>query len=75
MRFGASRSQLYDAQKTARGRWDETADAWTDQTRRDFGDRVWEPLDQRVVDVLRGIDQLSSIFAQVRQECEFRPEE
>lgn len=71
MRFGASRSQLYDAQKTARARWDATADVWADDTRREFAERVWEPLDLMVTDVLRGVDQLSAIFAQVRAECEF----
>ena len=34
MRFGASRSQLYDAQKTARARWDATEDVWADATRK-----------------------------------------
>lgn len=73
MRFGASRSQLYDAQKTARARWEAAAEAWNDSTRRDFEEQVWEPLDAQTSDVLRAIDQLSSLFTQVRQDCEFNP--
>lgn len=73
MRFGATRSQLYDAQKTARHRWDDTADTWDDIARREFDEQVWQPLDQTVTDVLRAVDQLTGLFAQVRQECEFTP--
>lgn len=73
MRFGTTRSQLYDAQKTARGRWDDTADAWNDVARREFDEQVWQPLDQAVTDVLRAVDQLTGLFAQVRSECEFTP--
>jgi hypothetical protein len=71
MRFGASRSQLYDAQKTARVKWDGTLDVWNDQARQDFQEKVWEPMDQYVSDVLRSVDQLTALFSQVRAECEF----
>ncbi len=73
MRFGASRSQLYDAQKTARARWESAAEAWNDASRQDFEEHVWVPLDAQVSDVLRAIDQLSVLFTQVRQDCEFNP--
>lgn len=73
MKFGANRSQLYDAQKTARARWESTADAWHDDARRDFEEQVWEPLDGLVSDALRAVDQLTVLFTQVRQECEFNP--
>jgi hypothetical protein len=72
MRFGASRSQLYDAQKTARARWEATAELWDDIARREFEEKVWEPLDRHVSDVLRAVDQLSVAFAQIRHECEFQ---
>jgi hypothetical protein len=71
MRFGASRSQLYDAQKTARARWDATEEVWADATRKDFDEQTWVPLDRAVTDVLRAVDQLGVLFAQIRQECEF----
>ena len=74
MRFGACRSQLYDGQKTARSHWEETAELWTDSTRKNFGEKVWEPLDQMVTDLLRGVDQLTTLFAEIRDECEYRPE-
>jgi len=73
MKFGASRSQLYDSQKTARLRWDSTEETWTDVTRQEFEEQLWTPLDQHVSNVLRAVDQLTSLFAQVRQECEFNP--
>ena len=71
MRFGTTRSQIYDAQKTARAKWDAAADEWDDQVRRDHGEGVVDPLDRAVSDTLRAIDQLSVLFTQIRAECEF----
>ncbi|MFM8271711.1 MAG: hypothetical protein ACKODX_05180 [Gemmata sp.] len=71
MKFGATRSQIYDAQKTARAKWLETFDTWDDAVHAEHGERVVEPLDRAVSDALRAIDQLSALFAQIRQECEF----
>ena len=71
MRFGATRSQIYDAQKTARAKWDATQDAWDDEVRRKHGETVIEPLDVAVSDALRAIDQLAVLFTQIRQDCEF----
>ncbi len=70
MRVGATRSQIYDAQKTARGRWEATEAAWDDAVRREFDEKYMEPLDQLVNDGLRAIDQLSVLFGQIRRECE-----
>jgi hypothetical protein len=70
MRFGATRSQIYDAQKTARARWDATAADWDDAVRREHGEKVVGPLDDAVSDALRAIDQLAVIFTQIRHECE-----
>ena len=71
MRFGTTRSQIYDAQKTASAHWNATEDDWTDQVRRDHAEAVWEPLDLTVADTLRAVDQLTVLFAQIRSECEF----
>jgi hypothetical protein len=71
MRFDTTRSQVYDAQKTARAHWSATAEEWDDQVRREHGETVWEPLDQNVSDTLRAIDQLSVLFSQIRTECEY----
>ena len=71
MKFGASRSQLYDAQKTARARWDFVTETWSDASRVEFEEATWQPLDQMATDALRGIDQLSVMITQIRQECEF----
>ena len=71
MRFGTTRSQIYDAQKTAQAHWRAATDAWDYATRREHDESVWSPLDQTVSDTLRAIDQLSVLFSQVRNECEF----
>jgi hypothetical protein len=74
MRFGTTRSQIYDAQKVARAKWDATADEWDDTVRREHGEKVVEELDAAVSDTLRAIDQLATLFTQVRQECEYQPD-
>ena len=69
MRFGTTRSQIYDAQKTARAHWSATGDEWDDEVRFAHAEVVWEPIDQTVGDTLRAIDQLSVVFTQIRNEC------
>ena len=71
MRFGTTRSQIYDAQKTARVKWDVTGDHWDDSVRREHGENVVDELDKNVSNILRAIDQLSTLFVQIRQECEY----
>jgi hypothetical protein len=71
MKFGTTRSQIYDAQKSARAKWLATGDEWDDGVRREHGERVVDELDKTVSDVLRAIDQLATVFVQIRQECEF----
>jgi hypothetical protein len=72
MKFGASRSQLYDAQKTARAKWDFVLDVWTDSRKTEFEEKTWAPLDAQVGEYLRAVDQLAVIFTQVRSECAFQ---
>ncbi len=71
MRVGANRSQLFDAQKSARAHWELVQDVWDDVARREFDEKTWQPLDRHVSDLLRAIDQLSVMFTQIRNECEF----
>lgn len=73
MRFGTTRSQIYDAQKTARAKWDATGDEWDDTVRREHGETIVEELDKSVSNILRAIDQLATLFTQIRQECEYQP--
>lgn len=70
MRVGASRSQIYDGQKVARGRWEQVQSVWDDPVKQEFEEKIWEPIDKFVSDALRAIDQLSVVFNQVRRECE-----
>jgi len=71
MRFGTTRSQIYDAQKTARVKWANTESDWDDAVRREHGERVVDELDKAVSETLRAIDLLTTLFVQIRQECEF----
>ncbi len=71
MRFGTTRSQIYDAQKTARAHWAATEADWDDAVRREHGERVVEPLDAAVSEVLRAVDLLTTLFVQIREECEY----
>jgi hypothetical protein len=71
MKFGATRSQIYDAQKSARAKWAATGDEWDDAVRREHGEKVVDELDRSVSNVLSAVDQLSTLFVQIRQECEF----
>jgi len=73
MRFGTTRSQIYDAQKTARAKWNATGDDWDDAVRREHGENIVDELDKAVSDTLRAIDQLATLFVQIRQECEYQP--
>jgi acyl transferase domain-containing protein len=72
VKFGASRSQLYDAQKTARLKWDGVSELWHDDASRDFQETLWDPLDAQVSEVLRSVDQVSTLFARIRSDCEFQ---
>ena len=72
MKFGASRSQLYDAQKTARAKWEVATETWDDDARRRHAEAVVEPLAQLVTHVLRAVDQLGVLFTDVRQSVEYQ---
>ena len=74
MKFGASRSQLYDAQKTARAHWQVAAETGGDDARLSHEEKVWLPWDEQASKVLRAVDQLAVLFVQIRQECEFNDE-
>ncbi len=71
MKFGASRSQLYDAQKTARAHWLAATETWNDEAQQTHDEKVWQPWDDAASKVLRAVDQLSVVFVQIRQECEY----
>ena len=73
MRFGSSRSLIYDAQMSARARFDVACEVWGDLTRHHFDDTVWQPLDALTSEALRGIDQLTVVLTQARHECEYTP--
>jgi hypothetical protein len=43
---------------------------WDDEVSREHGEQVVEELDRAVSETLRAIDLLSTLFVQIRQECE-----
>jgi hypothetical protein len=71
MKFGTTRSQIYDAQKSANAKWRATEDDWDDAVRREHGEQVVDELDKAVSETLRAVDLISTLFNQIRQECEF----
>ncbi len=71
MKFGASRSQLYDAQKTARAHWLAATETWNDEARQSHEEKAWLPWNDQASKVLRAVDQLAVLFTQIRQECEY----
>ena len=71
MKFGATRSQIFDAQKTTAAKWYTACQDWDDAVRREHGEQVVEELDRAVSETLRAIDLLATMFVQIRQECEF----
>ena len=71
MKFGTTRSQIYDAQKSTAAKWQATEDEWDDAVRREHGEQVVDELDKAVSEALHAIDLISTLFTQIRQECEY----
>jgi hypothetical protein len=71
MKVGASRSQIDDAHKTLRAKWQATAEVWDDGVKVEFEERIGEPLDRATTELLRAIDHVAVTFGQIRAECEF----
>ena len=69
MKTEAARGRLYDALQTLQNRWNEVEIHWNDQVRREFEDKIGEPLNMLSEDALRAIDRLSQIFSLARREC------
>jgi len=69
MNLTTGRTQLNSALKTLRLHWEETKEVWTDAVRRDFEEEFFVPLEQEVQTTLRGIDRLSQIVGEMRQQC------
>jgi len=70
MTFGANRGQLDDAQKVARAHWANATEKWNDTTQKQHEEEIIVPLDDQVTQLLRAVDQLTQVIAQVRRACE-----
>lgn len=69
MRIEAGRGRLYDALKQLRRRWEDVEPLWTDSVRREFEEKILEPLNLIADEALRAMDRLAQVFGQVRREC------
>ena len=69
MKTDAGRGRLYDALVQLQHRWADVEPHWDDQVRREFEEKIGEPLTQLTEDALRAIDRLTQVFRQARQEC------
>jgi len=72
VRLDAGRSKLYTALKDLTARWEQVRDTWDDSQRRDFEERVWEPLVRMSEDAMRGMDALAQVLTTMRNDCEGR---
>ncbi len=72
MIFGANRGQLDDAQKVARVQWEQVCEHWSDPVQRQHREAIIEPLDHQVSHVLRSVDQLITVIANMRREIDFQ---
>ena len=60
---------LYDALKTLQAHWDRAQDVWQDQTRAEFTEQTWEPLEDHAKATLQAIERLALVFGQLKGDC------
>jgi hypothetical protein len=70
MRVDAGRGKLYDALKQVLHHWDEVDPHWSDQVRKEFEEKMWEPMVGMSEEVLRAMDRLRQVFTQCKNECQ-----
>lgn len=68
--LGPGGGQLREALKILQAKWDETADWWTDDKRREFEQDYVAPIEPRARITLERLNRLSQMFQQARKECE-----
>jgi hypothetical protein len=61
--------ELSAALKNLRVLWEQTQTAWDDIVRHDFEANYWAPLEGQLMSVLRAMERLAPVLAQVRREC------
>lgn len=62
-------SELHNALKLLRLRWEETKPLWADEVRADFEENTWEPLDDQVVAAVRSVERLDRVLGDMQQDC------
>lgn len=69
MSLDTGRYQLYSTYKTLKERWEATEEHWQDNVRREFTEKYWDLLEQKVRAALSAIDRLTQVMVRARQEC------
>lgn len=66
----SGRGKLYSSLKDLRLRWDDTEKIWDDEIRRNFEEKLFEPLVQHCQAAIRAMDRVSQLMAEVQNDCE-----
>jgi hypothetical protein len=69
MSLNAAWTELNEALKALRLRWDAVQPDWQDSVRDHFEANHWDPLEAQVVAALRAMDRLSPILIRAQREC------
>ena len=69
MSLSVAKTNLVDALKQFRLRWDKIKDTWDDEARRKFEKDFIEGLEPRVVAAAKGLDHVTELLAQVKRDC------
>lgn len=69
MSIQVSQANLVDAHKQLRTRWLHIRQSWSDDAARQFEKEFIEPLEQRVLAAVRGLDHVAETMAQARRDC------
>lgn len=63
-------TQLQEAMKKLRLRWQETSLHWNDAVQREFEEQFQAPLEARVHETTEEMDRLDKVMIQAQKECE-----
>jgi len=66
----SGRGKLYGSLKDLRLLWEDTEKIWDDEIRRNFEEKLFEPLVGHCQSAIRAMDRLSQLMAQIQNECE-----
>lgn len=65
----AGRSQLYDALKVLRVRWQDAQDHWRDEIAQEFEEQYQAVVDSSTMTALEVMDRLEVVLKAIRRDC------